>query len=149
RNLNAHDRQAIEEVLTKIAALYGSRQMPIRRRDDPDIDRRRAIRPYRPYLSLLDRAQKLRLGIEWQFADLIQKERPAVGFGEETLTIRCRAGEGTTHMPEQLALEEIRRDRPTVDGDERTALAFRALVDRAREHLLAHTALAFEQNRQL
>src|SRR5262249_29003265 len=100
-------------------------------------------------LAPLEGAQELRLQIERQLADLVEEERPAVGLGEEPLAIAHRARERAADVAEQLALDEPGRDRAAVDGHERAARAPRAHVDRAREHLLADAALAFEEDRRV
>ena len=46
------------------------------------------------HLPLLDDPQQLRLQLQRQLADLVEKERAPVGRGEEPGALAVRAGEG-------------------------------------------------------
>src|SRR5690606_38937761 len=105
-----------------------------------------AARAHGPHDALLQRAQELRLHVELELADLVEEERPAVRLDEEPLAVALRVGEGATHVSEELALEEVRRHRGAVDRDTSTA-APTAVVDRARDELLAGPALAGNEHR--
>ena len=83
-----------------------------------------------------------------QLADLVEEDRPAIGLLEVPLTFSDGAGEAALRVTEQLALEQLRRDRGHVDGDERPAGARAQAVDRAREQLLARPGLAGDEDRQ-
>ena len=56
-----------------------------------------------------------------QIAHLVEEERSAVGLGEGAEAARVRAREGAALVAEQLALDELARERRHVDGDERAA----------------------------
>ncbi len=56
-------------------------------------------------------------------------------------------GKGAFDVPEQLALEQVLRQRRAVDGHERPVAARALIVDGARDQLLAGSALAEEQHR--
>ena len=99
-------------------------------------------------LALLDHAQQLGLRLERDVADLVEEDRPLVGQLEEPLLRIDGAGEGPLHVPEQVGLEEIRRQVARIDGDERAIGADRVLVQRARDQLLAGPALAVDQDRR-
>ena len=60
-----------------------------------------------------------------------------------------RAGERALLVAEQLAFEQLGRQRGAVHLDERPILARRALVNRARDQLLADAALAADQHRDV
>src|SRR5205814_7024542 len=74
--------QAVIEILPQRSLLERLLQVPVRRRDDPhvDRDRRRAAEPLD--LALLEAAEELRLQAGVHLADLVEKERPAVGLLE-------------------------------------------------------------------
>ena len=57
-----------------------------------------------------------------------------------------RAGERAALVAEQLALEQVLRDRGGVDGDERAARARAVLVQRTRDQLLARARLAGDEH---
>src|SRR6185503_10049970 len=68
------------------------------------------------------------------------------GLHEQTCARALRIGERAAHVAKQLALEERRRHRGTVDGDERLIAARRQVVQRARDQLLAGTGLAGDEH---
>ena len=77
--------------------------------------------------AFLQRAQQLDLRVERQFADFVEKQRAAIGFLELADPLFVRAGKRTFFVAEQRALDQILRDRTTIDDDERRRL-------RARSH---------------
>ena len=70
-------------------------------------------------LALLQHAQQLHLGGRRHLTDLVQEERAAARRSELPLLVPHRAGEGSLHVPEQLALEQALRKRAAVDRRER------------------------------
>src|SRR5262249_43553473 len=97
-------------------------------------------------LALLQDAQELVLDLGRDVADLVEEEGAAVGFAEEAAPGPGRAGEGAALVAEELALEERRRQRRAVEGDEGRLAPERHAVDRAREELLAGAALAEDEH---
>src|SRR5262249_41536585 len=95
------------------------------------------------------RAQELHLEVQRELADLVEEERAAVRFFEEAAPIRVRVGERALLVAEELALEQVLRDRAAVDRHEGHVLARRTLMDRARDELLADAALALDEHRGL
>src|SRR5262249_42250567 len=98
---------------------------------------------------LLQCAQQLDLQVERQLADLVEEQRAAVGLFEETASIGARVRERALLVPEELALEQVLRDRTAVDRHERQVLAVRSLMDRTRDELFADAALAVDEDRGL
>src|SRR5439155_14392467 len=79
-------------------------------------------------------------------ADLVA-EQGAAGRGLEPSWPRCdRAGERPLGVAEQLALEQVLGDGPTVDRHELAVLARAAPVDLAGDQLLAGSGLAGDQD---
>src|SRR5437868_6656784 len=93
----------------------------------------------------LEDAEQFYLRIERQFAHFIEKERAAIGILKLADMAIERAGEGTLFMTEQFGFDEVDRNRPAIDRDERTARARGCGVNRLRHDFLADTAFAFEQ----
>ena len=58
--------------------------------------------------------------LEGNLADFVEEERPAVGHLEPPQPLANRACEGAPLVTEKLALEKIRRDRSTIQLDERS-----------------------------
>src|SRR5206468_2589873 len=78
-----------------------------------------------------------------------EEQRAAVRLREQTLARVLRIRERALRVTEQLALEQRLGHGGTVDRDERRVLAARALVDLARDDLLAGAALAGDQHRRI
>jgi hypothetical protein len=90
--------------------------------------------------------QQLGLQGQRQLCDLVEDQGPALGEAEQPLAGLMGPGEGALDVPEQLALQQIRRDRPAVDGDEASGAAA-AGVDGARGQLLAGAGFPLDEDR--
>src|SRR4029453_13569073 len=99
-------------------------------------------------LAVREHAQQLPLHAERQLADLVQEDRPAVRRLEQALAVAVRAGERAAEVPEELALEQRRRERRAVADHERANLQRRQVVQRAGDELLARPALAGDERRR-
>ena len=97
-------------------------------------------------LALLQHAQQLDLGREVQLADLVEKQRAALGQLEAPFLRRVRAGERAFLVAEQLRFDQILRQRRAADLDERLLGARRVVVDRVRDQLLAGAGFAAQQH---
>ena len=113
------DVEAVVEVLAETPLRHRMLQVRVRRRDEANVHRDRAPRPDAHDLPLLEHAEQLHLRLEREIADLVEEERPAVRSLEPARLARERARERALLVTEQLALEERRRQRAAVDGDER------------------------------
>ncbi len=82
----------------------------------------------------------------WQFADLIEKKRPAVGHFEAARFIPERAGESASHMPEKLAFKQVFRDGAAIDLDQRTAAARAGIMNGLRNEFFACAGLTCNEN---
>ena len=69
-------------------------------------------------LALLQHAQELRLQVQGQIPDLIQKDCSSVGDLEAAGPVAQRAREGSAHVTEELAFEHLARNRTAVDSYE-------------------------------
>ena len=121
-------------------------QVAVRRGDDAHVDAQAARAADALELALLQHAQQLRLRLERQLADLVEEQRAAVGELEAAAALLDRAGEGALLVAEELALEQLARQRGAVELDERALAARALLVDRARDELLAGAGLALDQH---
>ena len=97
-------------------------------------------------LAVLQHVQQLGLERRLHLADLVEHQRAAVGLLELADARRRGAGEGAALVPEELALEQVRRQRRAVDLDERPVAPRRSLVNGARDQLLADAALAADEH---
>ncbi len=100
-------------------------------------------------LLFLQDAQQLGLGLQTHVADFVQEQRAAVGRLELALAPRRRAGKGALLVAEQLALDQLARERRAVHRDKRRAGARTAEMDRVRHQLLAGARFAPDQHRHV
>ena len=139
--------QAIEQVFAETAGFHVGDQIAIGGRDDAHIDLDRFAPADRLDFAFLQRAQQLHLRGGRQFADLIEEQRAAVGFGEFADMLLGRAGEGAFLMPEQNGFDEIVGDGAAIDGNKGFCAPLARAMDRARDDFLADAGFAFDQNR--
>ncbi len=81
-------------------------------------------------------------------ADLVQEQGAAVGLFEAPDMPALGAGEGAGLMPEQLAFQQLGRDRRGVERDERFARARGLAMQGVGHQFLAGAGLASHQHRQ-
>src|SRR5437868_3278104 len=126
--------QPREDVIAQALGVLGragaGSDRAVGRGDDPDVHAPRARRAERRQLAVLQEAQDLDLRLLGHLADLVQEEGPALGLLDETRLGLVGGGVGAGPITEQLALDQIARDRGAVDRDER-AFAAALGVDRA------------------
>src|SRR5262249_50736262 len=113
----------------------------------PDLHPPRLVVADASHLARLERPQERRLDVEGELADLVEEESPAVGVFERAAALLEGAGEGSAAMAEELEKDKPRRDPTAVKDDERPAGDHRALVQGARDELLADARLALDQDR--
>ena len=89
------------------------------------------------------------MGGERHVPHLVQEQRAAVGVGDAAFFVRDRPGEGPLDVPEELGLDEALGQRRAVHRDEVARLAAAVVVHRARDELLARTALTEHQHRHI
>ena len=146
RQRNIHHLQAIKEILSEPSLCNLRWQILIRRADNPNIHSHR-LRTAQPLkLFLLQHAQQLRLRLDMHIADLVQKQRPPIRKLKLALPLRSRPGKRPPLVPEQLALDQLRRQRRCIHRDKRPRLSPALLVNRPRDQLLTRTALPANQH---
>ena len=146
RNFQRDHIQAEQEILAEPALGDGTRQVAVRRRDDPYVDADRLRTSHPLDLLRLDRAQELGLCLGAEVSHLVEEERPGVRELEPADSPIRRAGERALLVPEHLALHEIARDRRAVHAHE-WAVAPRALrMNRRRDQLLPGPRLTRDEH---
>ena len=97
---------------------------------------------------LLEEPQQLRLQARHHLADLVEKDRAAVGRLEQPALLPIGAGERAALVAEQLALEQRFRQRRAGDVHERLRRAAAVVVNHLGGQILAGAALARQQHRR-
>ena len=95
---------------------------------------------------VLQDAQHLRLRGETHVANLVEKQRPAVGLLELARAVGDRSGKRALDVTEQLTLDQLARDRRTVHLHKRPLRARRLRVHRARDELLTGPVFSGNQH---
>src|SRR5687768_10616087 len=111
--------QPEEEVFPECALAHRACKVVICRSNDPDIDPYVAVPADAMDLTRLDRTKKLRLRIEAQISDLVQKQRTGVRELEASYASLRSTGERASLVTEHLALDQIARNSSAIDSDER------------------------------
>ena len=103
---------------------------------------------YALVLALLQHAQQLRLQLERQLADLIEKQRRVLRVLEIAGARRRGAGERALCISKQGRLDQVRRYRGAVEHEEWACGALTHHVQRLRDQLLAAAGFALDQDRE-
>ena len=143
---NRKDAQAKIQILPKSAGDDVGFQIAIRGGDHPDVDLARLVVADSLDLPFLQHAQQLALQVERNFADLVEKQRAAVGQLEAADPVLDRAGERSFHMPEELAFKQLARHGGAVHLDQRTGGPPAALMDRTSDQFLARSLIPRESS---
>ena len=100
RQEDRHDADAVVEIGAKLAALDRVLKVLVGRADEAhvDLDRPHAADPFE--FAFLQNAQQLDLEARRNVADLVEKQRAAVGEFEPALAQRLGAREGAAFMTE-------------------------------------------------
>src|SRR5262249_639896 len=122
------------------------REIAVRRGDDAHIHPHRLGSADALELRLLEDAEERGLGLGRELADLVEEERALVRELEASDPARVRAGGGAALVAEELALDEVERDRAAIDPDHRAGAARAQRVDRVRDELLPGAGLADEEH---
>ena len=93
-------------------------QVLVRRRQHARVDLDPVGAADRLHRLFLQHAQHLGLRLQAHVADLVEKDRPAVGDLELAAPIGDRAGERAAHVAEQLAFDQLLGNRGAVHFDE-------------------------------
>ena len=79
-------------------------------------------------------------------ADLVEEQRAAIRLTKCARAVCAGAGERAFDMTEQLAFQQLGRNRRAIHGDERFGVPATVLMQSARHKLLARPGFAQDQN---
>ena len=149
RQADVEHLQPVEEILAKIAALDRLAQIAVARRNDPDVGLVQPGPAESRKLPLLQNAQELGLRRWAHLAHLVEEQHTAGGELDLSRLRLLRAGERAPLVAEQLRLEQLLRQRGTVQRDERSALSRGGAMDEARDDFLSGTRFTGQEHRRL
>jgi len=80
-------------------------------------------------------------------ADLVEEDRPSVGYFEEAFFCARGAGKGAFFITEELGLDQVLRQGRAVDADDRRPRKRAFVVDRLGDEVLSRSRFAGDQHR--
>ena len=146
RQLDRHDVDPVIEVLAEFPLLDQLDKIMVGGGDDPDIELDHALAADAVDLAGLERAQQAGLGVHRHVADLVKKQRAALGLLEFARRAGDGAGEGALFVAEQFRLDQLRRNRRHIDRDERAVFPVPETVDGLGHQFLAGAGFAQDQH---
>jgi hypothetical protein len=146
RQAQPDDVEPVQQVLAEQSLPHALLEVLVRRGDHAHVRLERGVPADAVVLAVREHAQQPDLQVRRHVADLVEEQRAALGLLEAAAPRALRAGERAALVPEQLALEQVLRDRRRVDRDERTRGARAVTVQRARDELLAGPRFAGDQH---
>ena len=149
RQAQAQHGQPIEQVGPEAAVLYARFQVAVGGADHAHIDRHGPRAAHAHHFAFFKDAQQSRLQAQGHLADLVEKQRAAIGRLEQArVATAARAGEGAVLVAEQFRFQQRLGNGPAIDGDERTVrIAPRTFaVDRLGHQFLAAARFPFDQH---
>ena len=116
---NFHNVQPVKKVLPEFSLAYELFEILVRRGDEPHIHANLLVAAHPLERTLLaEHAQQFHLRVRVDLADLVEEQRAAVRLLEAPDSPLDRARERPALVAEQLALEQLRRERRAMHGDE-------------------------------
>src|SRR5215208_1091090 len=123
RQPDLHCVETEEQVLPKTSVSNFRMQIGIGSRQQPHVYLLRLRRSNALKLAGFQHAQQLRLKIQRNVSDFVEKQRPAVCELEASNTIALRVGKRAAHVAKQLAFENTLSQRSRVQRDQRLRAA--------------------------
>ena len=123
RHRRFDDLEPVVEVLAELAAQHHRLEIAVGGRDHAHVDVDLLVAAKLGELGVLQDVQQLGLQRRLHLADLVEEDRAGVRLLELADARRRGAGEGALLVAEQLALEQLRRQRGAVHLHERRACA--------------------------
>src|SRR5262245_44256442 len=115
-------------------------------RDDANIHSQRLLAADTLNEAVLQDPQQPNLRGQWQFANLVQEKRAAIGSLEPSMPHVCRACKAPLLVAKKLGIDQLRWNCAAVDPDEWRGGAGRATMNRAGNNLLARPGLTQNQH---
>ena len=147
RQFDRHHGKAIIKILAKHSLAHGLFQIDVSSRDDAHINAPRTGVAERRELALLNNAQQAHLGLGRNVANLVEKDRAAIGNFEQSFLGGNRTREGAARMTEKFRLQQLGRNVRAVYGNERAVGPRTGFVNCFGDQLFAGPAFSGNQNR--
>src|SRR5207247_9650376 len=145
RRENGKNIEAIIEIAAKLVCGDHVGKIAVGRGDQPDVrpDRPRAAQPFK--FLFLQNSQQLRLQLEGNVADFVQKKRALMRQLKAADLLGDCSCERALLMAENLAFQQSRRNRGTIDFYKGAVPPRTEVVNSARDHLFARARLTLNE----
>ncbi len=145
-DVDGEDVQAVKQVFSEAAFGGHLLQVAVGGGDDADVDFGGVRAADAFEFALLQHAQKFDLNGRRNLADLVEKQRAAVGQFEAALAVGGGAGERAFHVAEEFAFNEIFGQRGAVGLDKGLVGAVAVVVDGVGDEFLAGAGFAADEH---
>src|SRR5712692_2206077 len=145
--MDGKDIQAVEEVSAKLLVLNHGGQIAVRRSDQTGVGAKCTCASQSLELPLLKDPQELRLQLERNLPDLVQKHRSLMCQFEAPDALRDGSSKSASFVTKEFAFEEPGWDGSAIQLHEGVRAAWAEVVNRARDQFLASAGLAVNQHR--
>ena len=129
RDGDRHHLEPMVEITAEGARGNRILQVPVRGRENTDVDPCRRVGTDTGYFPGFQHPQELDLRRHRHVADLVEKQRASVGVFKLTDAVAGGVGERAPHMAEEFALQNVLAERGTVEGNEGLVLPRAVLMD--------------------
>ncbi len=147
RQAQPDDVEPMEQVLAEQAIAYPLFEVLVGGGDDAHVGSDRLHAADTVEMAVGQHPQQTGLQLGRHVADLVEEQRAALGLLEAALPAGLRPREGPALVAEEFRLEQVARDRCSVDGDEGATGARTVAVQCACDQLFAAAGLAGDQHR--
>src|SRR5262245_5192715 len=148
RQVNLNHRKAVVKIKSKPPRIALGFQVTIGSCDNTHVERQILQSAYAAKRPLFQDPKQFCLQPQLKLAYLVQEERAALRLLEQAFFAPLRVVESAFLVSEQFALDQGRRDRRAIDGDEWLIGARRSVMDRFGDEVLARAAFAEQQDRR-
>jgi len=144
--LNPNYIEAIVEILTKFSLADHSMEVPMGRRDDPDVRSEALGGAEGLVFSVFQHPKQLALYFQREISDLVQEERSPFGQSEPPWFVAFGVCEGSSCVAEQFAFKEGIRNSAAIDRDVRTVPSGAEVVDGQSQKLFPCAAFSLNED---
>jgi hypothetical protein len=130
RQFDPEHIQPVKEIGPKATLLDGLLEVPVRGGHTAEVDLNWLVTTHPNDLTFLQHAEKVRLSLQADIADLIQEDRSSLGDLELPFLAVLGAGEGSFFVTEQLAFQQSFRQCAAVNYHQRMKLSGARMMDR-------------------
>ena len=146
RSENGQYLEAIKQIAPELFLLDPLSQFSVGGRDQANVVGDRPVSAKALDFALLERAQDLRLEIERQLADFIEKERTFMRQFQAADFARNGSGEGAFFVTKELAFQQTCRDGGAIQFDKCPVAARTETMDGSGQQFFASAGFALNQN---